>query len=166
MTMQINIGTIALFAGDYIPRGWLPCDGRKLARSGVLNGRYNLVENHLLNSALDKQPDIKKDDFNIWLPNLADVPTQTKGVKHIISLNNYSNLCGLITTIEENEAVPDKWALCDGRLLSVDAYQELYILFDIDFGGDLETTIALPEMANLGSKRYIICVEGMSPMRP
>ena len=42
--------------------------------------------------------------------------------------------------------VPGGWMLCDGRLLQIDSYQVLFSLLQNNFGGDGETTFALPDL--------------------
>lgn len=42
--------------------------------------------------------------------------------------------------------IPTGWALCDGSLLSVDQYEELYSLLGTTYGGDGRTTFGLPDL--------------------
>ncbi|MDP2572747.1 tail fiber protein [Vibrio penaeicida] len=39
--MDGYLGQVMLFAGDYIPEGWLPCDGRELPSGVILEGQEN-----------------------------------------------------------------------------------------------------------------------------
>lgn len=41
---------------------------------------------------------------------------------------------------------PEGFALCDGRVLKITEYQELYSVLGTTFGGDGRTTFALPDM--------------------
>lgn len=41
---------------------------------------------------------------------------------------------------------PQGWALCDGSLLSIDQYQVLFTLIGTTYGGDGQTTFALPDL--------------------
>lgn len=41
---------------------------------------------------------------------------------------------------------PADWAICDGSLLQIEAYQELFMLIGNQFGGDGETTFAVPDL--------------------
>jgi microcystin-dependent protein len=43
--------------------------------------------------------------------------------------------------------VPQDWALCDGRLLSVNQYAALYSLLGTMYGGDGKTTFGLPNLS-------------------
>lgn len=52
---------------------------------------------------------------------------------------------GEITLFAGNFA-PQNWAFCDGRLVSIAEYQMLYSLIGTTYGGDGETTFALPDL--------------------
>jgi microcystin-dependent protein len=41
---------------------------------------------------------------------------------------------------------PVGWAFCDGQLLPIQQYQALFSLFGITYGGDGQTTFALPDL--------------------
>jgi microcystin-dependent protein len=41
---------------------------------------------------------------------------------------------------------PSKWALCDGSLLQISDYQSLYAIIGTTYGGDGQTTFALPNL--------------------
>jgi microcystin-dependent protein len=41
---------------------------------------------------------------------------------------------------------PQGWMLCDGRLLKISDYSSLYALIGITYGGDGQTTFALPNL--------------------
>jgi len=60
---------------------------------------------------------------------------------------------------------PKKFALCDGRLLSITGYVALFSLISNKFGGDGLRTFALPDyraIAPTGSG-YYIALEGIFP---
>ena len=57
---------------------------------------------------------------------------------------------------------PRKWALADGRLLSIGAAQALFSLLGTTYGGDGQTTFALPNLSGL-PVNYIICISGDFP---
>ncbi len=165
--MKLSIGTITHFAGNFVPRGWFPCDGRKFAH-------YQNQE-WMLWTVLEARPEIKRDQLNFWLPNFpVDMGLEVPIPRQIIMKEGHfppdfdenSDFYGLITTIEANEAVPNNWALCDGCLLTVESKNNaLFSILSTTYGGDGKTTFALPQMADLGTKRYIICVNGMYPGR-
>ncbi|GIQ69909.1 phage tail protein [Xylanibacillus composti] len=41
---------------------------------------------------------------------------------------------------------PQGWALCDGQLLSINEYENLFILLGTTFGGDGQNTFGLPDL--------------------
>lgn len=41
---------------------------------------------------------------------------------------------------------PEGWAFCDGSLLPIASYQELYTLIGTTYGGNGQTTFALPDL--------------------
>lgn len=41
---------------------------------------------------------------------------------------------------------PESWALCDGRLLTIAEYDALFSLIGTTYGGDGQTTFALPDL--------------------
>ena len=43
-------------------------------------------------------------------------------------------------------AIPDGWLPCDGRLLPIATNNQLYALIGPTFGGDAQTTFALPDL--------------------
>lgn len=72
---------------------------------------------------------------------------------------------------------PENWNFCDGRLLQIASNQALFSLLGTMYGGDGHTTFALPDMREkdaqgnprrgfeLGKPTWIICVQGMYPVR-
>lgn len=65
-------------------------------------------------------------------------------------LNNpISNvLVGTITRWFSN-VVPQGWALCDGTLLSISLYPDLFSMLGTRYGGDGVTTFALPKLCGI-----------------
>jgi microcystin-dependent protein len=43
---------------------------------------------------------------------------------------------------------PPKWAICDGKFLSVSSYPDLFLLIGNAYGGDGVTTFGLPDLRN------------------
>ena len=63
---------------------------------------------------------------------------------------------------------PTNWAFCDGQLLPIMENQALYSLLLTTYGGDGQTTFALPKLngdALQPGLKYIICLNGMYPNR-
>ena len=68
---------------------------------------------------------------------------------------------------------PAQWALCDGSLLPIDRNSELFWLLGTQFGGDGQTTFALPKLdpvpttgAGAAPILSIICTDGARPEQP
>lgn len=59
------------------------------------------------------------------------------------------------------ERLPMNFMFCNGDLLNIIEYKELYDIIENRFGGDGEKTFALPNM-NEGGANFIICVNGVS----
>jgi microcystin-dependent protein len=75
---------------------------------------------------------------------------------------------GAIVLVAFNYA-PQKWAFCNGQLLSINQNTALFSLLGTTYGGDGQTNFALPNL-NAGTLQdglnYIICVDGYYPSRP
>jgi microcystin-dependent protein len=64
---------------------------------------------------------------------------------------------------------PEGWLPCNGRELRVIEYTGLYALLGQTYGGDGETTFALPNLKGkepIPGLAYYICVNGLFPLRP
>jgi microcystin-dependent protein len=61
---------------------------------------------------------------------------------------------------------PQGWAPCDGRTLQIMQNQALFSLLGTNFGGDGQTTFALPTLAApVSGVGYFIALEGSYPNR-
>jgi microcystin-dependent protein len=65
---------------------------------------------------------------------------------------------------------PRGWAFCQGQLLQVAQYSNLFTLIGNTFGGDGEKTFALPDLRgkvpqSSGQLNYIIALQGYYPDR-
>ena len=62
----------------------------------------------------------------------------------------------------------NNWAPCEGQLLSIAQNAPLFSLFGTTFGGDGQTTFALPDLrdkAPSSGLRYYIAINGVYPDR-
>lgn len=72
---------------------------------------------------------------------------------------------------------PKGWTFCAGQLLQIQQNTPLFALIGTTYGGDGQHTFALPDMREkdeqgtsrigyeLGKPSYIICTQGMFPIR-
>lgn len=70
---------------------------------------------------------------------------------------------------------PRNWAFCQGQLLPIHQNEALFSILGVKYGGDGQTDFALPNIrpvlgADTGNTyddlNYIICLQGIYPMRP
>jgi microcystin-dependent protein len=74
-------------------------------------------------------------------------------------------LLGQIQLFPYNFA-PLGWALCDGKILPITQNTALYALLGTNFGGDGQTTFALPKLAGPApAVHYYIALRGIFPPR-
>ena len=76
---------------------------------------------------------------------------------------------GQILLVPYNFA-PRNWAFCQGQLLPIAQYTALFSLIGNTFGGDGESTFALPDLRgrippSSGQLNYIIALQGIFPTR-
>ena len=60
---------------------------------------------------------------------------------------------------------PSGWALCNGQLLPINQNQALFALLGTTYGGNGQTTFALPDLRAIAPDHmtYSICIEGSTP---
>ena len=63
---------------------------------------------------------------------------------------------------------PRGWMSCNGATLPIEQYTAVFSLLGTTYGGDGQTTFALPNLTGkepLSGSLYCICVEGVFPSR-
>jgi microcystin-dependent protein len=63
---------------------------------------------------------------------------------------------------------PREWMLCEGQILPISSNQALFSLLGTTFGGDGQTTFALPDLRGKEpgpGVRYCIALDGIYPSR-
>ena len=61
-----------------------------------------------------------------------------------------------LATVEEiGSNAPNGWILCNGQLLPIMQYPDLYALIGVIFGGDGRDAFAVPNLSNTGPDYYI-----------
>ncbi len=171
------LGEIRLYAFDFVPDGWMPCEGQLLPIR-----EYDLLHNFL--------GDIYGGDglITFGLPNLnlnfreealpGAVPMRDKGIHYCIAVQGES-----IESLGENYFISqinffpyskspisdfdNHWLPCDGRMLDVGSYGALFRIIGNKFGGDGKSKFALPNLPDSGDRtgycKYYICFEGVYP---
>lgn len=98
----------------------------------------------------------------IIYPDLSS-QSGTVGVKFLISLfgiwpgslNAFTGVTlGEIRMLASNIVAPQGWASCDGQLLPISGNQTLFDLLGTTYGGDGQTTFALPNLNNRAPVGY------------
>lgn len=82
-----------------------------------------------------------------WLQPAAATaaPARPLGQLSVRSINGSSPYLGEIALFAGNYA-PQGWAFCDGRLLPISENSDLFALIGTTYGGDGESTFALPDL--------------------
>jgi microcystin-dependent protein len=177
-----TLGQITCFAGSYVPKGFLVCDGRVL-RADDFPALGQWLSNRFGGDGAS----------TFGLPNLPPVETlpwgATPGASTSGTPMNWimaaegtapnSGSLGLVSEVRPFAQPPDpggalaqSWLPCDGRLMNIDGSLLLYNLLGNQFGGKFPTTFALPDlppmMASNGVGRPVplqqyICIDGRYP---
>ncbi len=164
-----KIGDTIIFAGDFAPRGWSFCDGKRLDISA--------------NQELYSQMGVRhggdaRESF--YLPNLEKLEQGLNGVRFLIAVeglrrntqrgdaDNNQTFIGEIT-VHSGETAPQGWAFCDGQTVRASDSPELANILGSRFGGDGVSTIGLPDLSEsertMNGLRYIIALQGTVPQR-
>ena len=146
------IGQIVLYAFDFAPPLWAPCTGQPLY----------IKDNHPLFALLgtkfggDGVTAYKLPDYRAAAP---------KGTQYCVALQGEIPRPDVASWAAIGEiallpliSVPSTWAACNGQLLPVAQYRDLFKLIGTTFGGDGVTTFATPNLTQLapdGSAYYI-----------
>jgi microcystin-dependent protein len=65
------------------------------------------------------------------------------------------------------EFAPNGWVICDGRLLSIQEFQALFQLIGTTYGGDGQTTFAVPKIPPVvpNGPAYYMAAFGQAPKK-
>ncbi|HEV2719356.1 MAG TPA: phage tail protein [Thermoanaerobaculia bacterium] len=148
-------GQVAAFVGGFVPSGWLACDGRLLPN--VQYPRLYQVIGNKYGGGGDK----------FALPKLAD---PLNGVRYVIDSNDMlpppdgpppwaPDVIGM--TVQWSAPMPPGNLSPNGQLLSIAEYATLFMLVGTKFGGDGQSSFAVP---NLGGN-WVLAFEGRFPMQ-
>lgn len=165
------LGSLLLSPYDFIPRHFEPCHGQ------LLPLKSNLALFSLLGARFGGDgtttfglPDMRKHDPIKGLSYLI----ATRGIypaRKGIEPNYYGipPLLGQISCVAylPKYVPPNGWAACDGQLRKIDREVALYSLLGTKFGGDGNTTFALPDLRDHELKTgltYVIALNGRFPL--
>jgi len=162
------MGEIRLFAFDFVPRGWMRCEGQLLSISqytalySLLGYRYgedgrNIfglpnLESPLRNTSSDGRQSIPLGTYGI--SSVGDFPSSGTNNDVVASefagvrseANSYLGEIKLFPYGSDG-FIPKGWMKCDGQLLSISEHQALASLLGTNYGGDGITNFALPNLA-------------------
>jgi microcystin-dependent protein len=155
-----NAGLILLYAGQNIPQGWLPCDGRLLQVNG-----YRLLFSILRNNYGGDRHDTfglpKRDNVN----NLRylihpDGRFVDMSLSYTFDPNDEERIIGFVLPFAGGN-VPDGWVLCDGRHLKMSENATLQAVL-----GDRFNTANTPAhhfSLPKTDEPHIVCISGRYP---
>ena len=166
------LGSLLLIPYDYVPVHFAPCKGQ------LLPIQSNPALFSLLGAKFggDGQNDFGLPDMRNHNPIKGlSYAIATKGIypKRKPGEPNYyygiPPLLGQISCVPylAKYVPPPGWAKCDGQLLKIAKNVALYTLLGAKFGGDGQTTFALPDLRDHELKKgltYVISMSGRFPL--
>jgi microcystin-dependent protein len=166
ITDTVHAGELRLFAGDYVPSGWLGCTGEELTRKDYPE---------LAHAVGDAFGAAKPEHFRV--PDLRgravvgqgtppDAPAFHVGeYRRALAVHDPDNLpstLGLTYLIAPRSApqealigevrafafgfAPRDWQVCDGREIQISLHLHLFAVIGTRFGGDGRDILALPDL--------------------
>ena len=179
--MEVYIGEVHLFAFDFAPKNWLPCDGRILPINEY-ETLFTLLGNTYggdgrTNFALPKLNDYYlQGGANFGPYQFLCYYIATEGLypmRHIKEgriKNMWNYYYGEILLLPY-EFIPKDCLLCDGSLVSSRQYQALFALIGYTYGGNpINQLFNLPDLRGMepakGLKYCIVCYGMEYPVRP
>ncbi|AFY49918.1 microcystin-dependent protein [Nostoc sp. PCC 7524] len=156
------IGEILLFPYNFIPRGFAPANGQTLP----------IIQNTALFSLLGTTYG-GDGRINFALPNLTSPIPNTQyaiALQGIFPSRDHfptssNRLLGEIALLPYN-FTPRGFSAANGQLLSINQNPALFSLLGTTYGGDGQTTFALPNLTSpIPNTQYAIAVDGIYPRR-
>jgi microcystin-dependent protein/putative cell wall-binding protein/2-oxo-4-hydroxy-4-carboxy--5-ureidoimidazoline (OHCU) decarboxylase len=159
------VGAVCMFPYNFVPTGWLPCDGRSLSASPGNVYLYSLIGT-----------DYGGDGVNTFnLPDLRSaepIPNMKYYICVTGSMPDESTLLGeeLMGNIDlfayGFDFQPYNALECNGQSLPITGYEALYSLVGTSFGGNGVNTFNLPDLRGavpLPQMRYFLSSWGIYP---
>jgi microcystin-dependent protein len=137
------VGQVVLYAFNFAPSGWAPCEGQLLPIS-----QYTALFS-LLGLAYGGDG---KNTFG--LPDYRGLAPE--GMQYCIALQGLypqgspgaPPCAGEIALLPYYQKMPNGWANCTGQLFPVSEFANLFQVLGTRFGGDGQTTFGLPNLTN------------------
>ncbi len=166
------LGSLLLIPYDYVPVHFAPCQGQ------LLPVQSNPALFSLLGTKFggDGQIEFGLPDMRKHAPIKGlSYAIATRGIypkRKALESNYYYGIPPLLGQIScvaylAKYDPPSGWAKCDGQLLNIDKNVALYSLLGAKFGGDGQTTFALPDLRDHELKKgltYVIALIGRFPL--
>lgn len=151
-----SVEPIVLFAGNFEPYNWAFCKGQLLPISQFPDLYTNLGS-----------VSAEEDKTLFAVPDLREEEKRYRGVRFIISLSGFLdnlNFLGIIIPYS-GDKLPIGWEFCEGQIININN-QALFALIGTLYGGDGNTTFALPDLKSVATNtRFIISTKGPFPSR-
>jgi microcystin-dependent protein len=166
-------GTLVMFGGNFAPDGWAICDGSTLPIQNHIplfqaigtafggNGENIFLLPNLQNGAAPVGVGQGPGRAPVSLGQQIPGPIPGLGINYLIALEGAypptdgpgafpptGQFLGQVIAYAGNTA-PAGWAFCDGSLLPIENNAPLFELIGTTYGGDGETTVALPDLRGL-----------------
>jgi microcystin-dependent protein len=165
MNEDAVLGEIRLWAGSFLPTGWLYCDGSVLPITPSGKSQDPLY------AVLKSQ--FGGDGVKTFaLPKLADVVLPKGSLRYTINRNGpaaAAGLAGLLTEVRIfTSAPPSTYVECLGQLMVLSNQAALFSLLQANYGGDGIHNFGLPHLPALTAVHgpainYSICINGTFP---
>jgi microcystin-dependent protein len=137
------VGQVVLYAFKFAPPGWAPCEGQILPIS-----QYTALFSLLgLSYGGDGKTTFGLPDYRGLAP---------EGMQYCIALQGLypgspptsPPRAGEVALLPYFQRIPEGWNTCDGRLMPVSEFANLFQVLGTRFGGDGQTTFGLPNLTN------------------
>jgi microcystin-dependent protein len=166
--MDEALGQLLLFAGDFVPKGYLACNGQTIAPTSNTN-LYELIGTAFGGDGTS----------TFGMPNLPPVAAGNgASMNWAIATdgtwpdNGVYGVTGQVRPfpfpVLAGSVLQTTWLPCDGSLIHIQNYEMLFAVLGTTFGGDGQTNFAMPKIAPLKSSNgtalpWYICATGIFP---
>lgn len=168
--MDEALGQLLLFAGTFVPVGFLACNGQTVSIEDNTGLWETLGNTYGGNGTM-----------TVGVPDLPPVPSGNgPAMSWSISStgtwpgNGVYGMTGQVRPfpfpVLSGTLLQTTWLPCDGRLIAIKGNEALFSLLGTVYGGDGQTTFALPTIAPLKSSNgvlipWFICLGGIYPQQ-